>query len=268
MYREITIRSIDDLFPLLKERPFEHEIGRFRSNIVYHGTCNAAFRLTTSLQRNCKNRQRELEPSSLRNFSKYAASEDPGIDSSVWRQLIIGQHHGLPTRLLDWTYSPLIGLHFAVNDPNLDKMDRHDCIMWKIDVAELHALLPERYQAVLRDNQALIYTVKMLDELTQSLDQYDRDMGREAMLIVEPPSIDPRIINQYSYFSVVPHGITDVEEFLKTKTQNTVKYIIDRSVRWEVSDMLDQFNITERTIYPDLDGLTKMLARHYFVREM
>lgn len=267
MYREITIRSIDDLFPLLKERPFEDEIGRFRSNFVYHGTCNAAFRLTTSLQRNCKGRQQELEPSILRNFSKYAAAEDPGIDSSVWRQLIIGQHHGLPTRLLDWTYSPLIGLHFAVNDPNLDKMDRHECIMWKIDVAELHALLPERYQTVLRENQALIYTVRMLDELTQSLEQYDRDMGESAMLIVEPPSIDPRIINQYSYFSVVPHGITDVETFLKTRTQNTVKYVIDRTVRWEISDMLDQFNITERTIYPDLDGLTKMLTRHYFVRE-
>ena len=49
MYREIFIHSIDDLFPLLKERPFESDIGRFRSNFVYHGTCNAAFRLSTSL---------------------------------------------------------------------------------------------------------------------------------------------------------------------------------------------------------------------------
>ncbi len=267
MYREIFIHSIDDLFPLLKERPFESDIGRFRSNYVYHGTCNAAFRLSTSLQRNCKERQRELEPSILRNFSKYAASEDPSIDSSVWRQLIIGQHHGLPTRLLDWTYSPLIGLHFAVNDPNLDKMDKHECILWKIDVAELHAMLPERYQELLRRSQATICTIRMLDTLAGSLEEYDRDMGGNSMLIVEPPSIDQRIINQYSYFSIVPHGIADVEGFLKQRTQNTVKYIIDRQIRWEISDMLDQFNITERTIYPDLDGLTKMLARHYFVRE-
>ena len=251
MYQEIHIRSLDDLFPLLKERAYEGGIGRFRSNFVYHGTCNAAFRLSTSLQRNCKGRQAELEPSILRNFSKYAASDDPDIDRSVWRQLIIGQHHGLPTRLLDWTYSPLIGLHFAVNDPNLEKMDKHDCIMWKIDVAELHAMLPERYREVLRDEQALIYTVKMLG----------------AMLIMEPPSIDQRIINQYSYFSVVPHGMQDVEEYLKTRTANTVKYVIDRGLRWEISDMLDQFNITERTIYPELDGLTKMLARHYFVKD-
>ncbi len=267
MYREIYIRTLDDLFPLLKERQFEHEIGRFRSNFVYHGTCNAAFRLSTSLQRNCKGRQAELEPSILRNFSKYAASEDPDIERSVWRQLIIGQHHGLPTRLLDWTYSPLIGLHFAVNDPNLEKMDKHECILWKIDVAELHAMLPEHYQAVLRDDQALIYTVKMLDGLSPTLEQYDRDMGSDSLLIMEPPSIDQRIINQYSYFSVVPRGISDVEEFFQTRTQNVVKYIIARNIRWEISDMLDQFNITERTIYPELDGLTKMLARHYFVKE-
>ena len=94
MYQEIQIRSLDDLFPLLKERDYERTIGRFRSNFVYHGTCNAAFRLSTSLQRNCKGRQAELEPSILRNFSKYAASDDPDIDRSVWRQLIIGQHHG------------------------------------------------------------------------------------------------------------------------------------------------------------------------------
>ena len=267
MYQEIHIHSLDDLFPLLKERAYEGGIGRFRSNFVYHGTCNAAFRLSTSLQRNCKGRQAELEPSILRNFSKYAASDDPDIDRSVWRQLIIGQHHGLPTRLLDWTYSPLIGLHFAVNDPNLEKMDKHDCIMWKIDVAELHAMLPARYREVLAQEQALIYTARMLDGLCPTLEQYDRDMGEETMLIMEPPSIDQRIINQYSYFSVVPHGIRDVEDFLKTRTENTVKYVIDGAVRWEISDMLDQFNITERTIYPELDGLTKMLARHYFVKD-
>ncbi len=266
MYREIAIRTIDEMFPLLKERDFDPKIGRFRSNYVYHGTCSAAFRLTTSLQRNCKDLQDELEPSILRNFSKYAVAEDPGIEGSVWRQLIIGQHHGLPTRLLDWTYSPLIGLHFAVNDTNPEKMDKRDCILWKIDVGELHEKLPERYRTVLAKNQALLYTVNMLDSLVPSLEQYDLDMGSEAMLIVEPPSIDERIVNQYSYFSVVPHGITDVEAFLKEKTQNTVKYVIDRSIRWELSDMLDQLNITERTIYPDLDGLTKMLARHYYVR--
>ena len=36
------------------------------------------------------------------------------------------------------------------------------------------------------------------------LDKYDSDMNDSAMLLLEPPSIDQRIINQYSYFSIVP----------------------------------------------------------------
>ena len=39
-----------------------------------------------------------MEPVILRNFTKYATIEDPKLGESVWRQMIVGQHHGLPTR--------------------------------------------------------------------------------------------------------------------------------------------------------------------------
>ncbi|MBO4505452.1 MAG: hypothetical protein J5728_03410, partial [Lachnospiraceae bacterium] len=75
-----------------------------------------------------------------------------------------------------------------------------------------------------------------------------------------------RIVNQYSFFSLVPIEMTDIEGFLDEKTQNTVKYVIDKNLRWRVRDMLDQLNISERIVYPGLGGLSKWIARHYFVK--
>ena len=87
------------------------------------------------------------------------------------------------------------------------------------------------------------------------------------MVILEPPSKDQRIINQYSYFSVIPQDMKDIETFLDESTDNTVKYLIDKSVRWDLRDLLDQYNISERVMYPGLDGLSKWIARHYYVKD-
>lgn len=86
------------------------------------------------------------------------------------------------------------------------------------------------------------------------------------MVIVEPPSLDFRIVNQFSYFLVVPIDVDDVEEFLDKNTQNTIKYIINKDLRWRIRDMLDQLNVSERTMYPGFDGLSKWLGRYYFVK--
>ena len=66
--------------------------------------------------------------------------------------MILGQHHGLPTRLLDWSFSPLISLHFALTEDNLENLDKHDCVVWRVDIDELHSMLPERYQKVIESD--------------------------------------------------------------------------------------------------------------------
>ena len=61
----------------------------------------------------------------------------------------------------------------------------------------------------------------MLEKIVSEISDYDEKMGDTAMLLMEPPSIDQRIISQYSYFSIVPRGISDIEKFLAEKTSIT-----------------------------------------------
>ena len=222
----------------------------------------------TTLSRNCKGKERELENPILRNFAKYASIEDPELINSIWRQLIIGQHHGLPTRLLDWTYSPLIALHFATSGEDLWKSETKDGVIWEIDIEEFNSLLPFEYTDQLQKESAYLFTVDMLDKVVHRLEQYDIDMRDSAMVLIEPPSIDQRIINQYSYFSIVPQSMQDIEGFLGEYTNHTTKYIIDSSLKWRVRDMLDQLNINERIVFPGLDGIATWLKRHYYVKEI
>ncbi|MBP5605239.1 MAG: FRG domain-containing protein [Ruminiclostridium sp.] len=266
MIETIFIDSIEGIMKLISDQNFNKDINRLRSTYYYRGMPDANYKLTTSLRLNCKHLHKELEPSILRNFSKYACIEDPSVSSSIWKQMMIGQHHGLPTRLLDWTYSPLIALHFANSENNFDKLEKRDSVVWRLDMKDANLNLPSRYRAALQSRNSFIFSVDTLTSVVDSIEQYDIDMGSDSMVSIEPPSLDQRIINQYSFFSVIPSGMEDIEDFLETHTKHTIKYIISKDIRWSVRDMLDQFNICERILYPGLDGLSETLARHYFVR--
>ena len=263
----IQIKSIKDVIELLATCEYEEKIKRSRSNYLYRGLSSVDYHLITSLERNCKGESGKLEHALLRNFAKYALANHALTDNSVWAQLTIGQHHGLPTRMLDWTYSPLMALHFSVSESSFKCFSDHDSVIWAIHVPEMNELLPEKYREALNKEGAFFFTIDMLNSVTTNLNDYDSDMKtKKAMVLLEPPSIDQRIINQYSYFSIIPQGLGNIEEFLGQNTKKTKKYIIDKNVRWEIRDLLDTLNINERIVYPGLDGVAAWLKRHYYVQ--
>ena len=266
MIKDVWVKTVEDLMPLLTEQDYRWDLDRHRNSYLYRGMPNSDYKMVTSLRRCCKEKQRVLEPAILGNFAKYAVQEDETVALSFWYCMICGQHNGLPTRLLDWSHSALTALHFATTEDNLEEMDDHDCVVWRVDMAELNGLLPGRYREELDQARTTIFTVPMLRRVTESLEQYDRDMENKAMVIVEPPSINRRIISQYSFFSIVPMDMEDIEGFLEARTEHTVRYIIDRKLRWRARDMLDQLNISERMFFPGLEGLSKWIARHYYVK--
>ncbi len=273
--KTIKVSHIEQVVELLHQQEFDGELGRHRSHFIYRGLPDVSFELKTSLQRNCKDKKAFLEHHILDNFAKYSAMEAPGMEDSVWSTMIIGQHHGLPTRLLDWSNSPLMAMHFATSEANMDMMDQRDCVIWRVDVLKINERLPKEYQAQIEKYSQRIFTVKMLNELFDNngpyksvLEKYDLDMGDDKMVILEPPSIDMRIANQYSSFAVIPSGMDNIEKVLTSMEDGVIKYIIDKNLRWEIRDLLDHSNINERVVYPGLDGIATWIGRHYFVRNM
>ncbi len=267
MIKTVVVDSIDGVMKMISDSSYNDKINRLRSSYYFRGMPDKKFKITTSLRRNCKDLSAKIEPSILRNFTKYAIGMDPTLAASVWKQMMVGQHHGLPTRLLDWTRSPLIALHFANSENDFDKLDKRDSVVWRIDMQETNRLLPPKYVEALDKESAFVFSIDSLSKIAPTIEQYDADMGSSAFVNIEPPSVDQRIINQYSFFSIIPSGITDIEAFLDANTQNTVRFIIKKEIRWDVRDLLDQYNVGDRILYPGLDGLSRSLARHYFVKQ-
>ena len=274
----IEYNDLEQVNNLFWSQSHDANIDRYRSNSVFRGIPNVNYHLATSFHRNCGRYNEAIEEALLRNFAKYAVIGDDSINKSIWKQLTLGQHHGLPTRLLDWTYSPLIAMHFATSAEGFGDMDKNDAVIWEIDICEMNEKMHKDYRKVLSDSSAYIMTIDMLDKLSEkrgfeAIKEYDRYMGSEAMLLIEPPSVDQRIISQFSYFSIVPSEMENrdddlgIEEFLETTT-STKKHVISSSLKWRIRDMLDQNNINERTVYPGLDGLSQWLKRYYYVKRI
>lgn len=277
MIKYVDITNMSEVLDMISDQPYDERNHRHRGYYLYRGLPDPTFDLETSLQRNCREKSDFLELNILNNFIKYTATESDDDYNNIWRSMIIGQHHGLPTRLLDWTHSPLVGLHFAVSNNNLDDLDSKDSIIWRIDIEQLHSLLPANFQDIMVEKEMLseneikekrvmkVFSVDMLNKVVDSLKAYDEALNKSTMVVLEPPSIDPRIVNQYSFFTVVPSQM-NIMDFFETCPFDVYKYTIKANLKWHIRDFLDEANISERTIYPGLDGICQWLKRHYYVK--
>ena len=93
--------------------------------------------------------------------------------------------------------------------------------------------------------------------------EFDALANEPFVAFLEPPSLDERIINQFALFSLLSGPSTRFDTWLEAHPQAWRKIILPAELKWEVRDKLDQANITERVLYPGLDGLSRWLKRYY-----
>jgi hypothetical protein len=241
--------------------------------MAYRGVERVEYSLTNSLTR-LGLPYPGMERNVLRQFQKYA-HRDIVDRNGDWHWLSVAQHHGLPTRLLDWTFSPLVALHFAVADP--EKYPDKPAAVWMVNYTEAHRLLLKRDTDVLRHHGGAIFSVDALAESFKGLDELDGSVSAAhpgtIAVFFEPNTIDDRIANQFAFFSALSDPWMPFEEWLAqdhVKNMVTAKKVIispgkrsdpKSNLKWEIRDRLDQSNINERVLFPGLDGLCKWLAR-------
>lgn len=244
---------------LLFDGSWTPSINRHRAPFAYRGISVSEQGLETSLMR-LGGPYQELEKHLLRNFRKYAHDIEENTANSVWNWLTIAQHHGLPSRLLDWSYSPLVALHFATVD--LDAYDR-DGAVWKVNYHDCVEQLPRRLRTALDEVGGNVFTVEILADTVNTLEEFDLLSRDDFFIFLEPQSMDARIVNQFALFSIASNPTVSLDQLVTTTGVTTEKIVIPASIKWEVRDRLDQSNITERVLFPGLDGLSSWLKRHY-----
>lgn len=231
--------------------------------VWFRGQCNSNDTLIPSVFRERKDHNKNTytfnEQQMMYEFMYRAGQIDNGVPESkeYAKWLPIMQHYGLPTRLLDWTLAPLVALYFSLTDLNTDGA------IWCINPKKL--------------NEPLIGSIippidyRSTSYLVSSAFSKDKDdQCRPYIMACTCIGSYLRMFTQQANFTIHSKKLKDLTE-IETAQNFLYKIIINKEIKYELSEYLRMMGITDDYIYPDLEhiasSIKNMVTSRYYNKD-
>ena len=237
----------------------------------FRGAGKTTHRLIPTLYRHRTLRNlNELQSLEQRLMTRFKQRSLPFLTRALedsWDMLFFMQHYGVPTRLLDWTENPFIGLYFAVTSAPFSSKTKggitkltfsSDASLWVLDpvVWNKHALRHQSYdRGILTADDEAIQGYKPLTKFS--------DMNVLPVALYGSHN-SPRIVAQRGAFTIFGQKTEGMEQAFDTEefpADSLLKIVLERAVLPNFRKSLHNYGITESVVYPDLEGLAREIRR-------
>lgn len=242
----------------------------------YRGAGDSAYKLLPSLfrhkGRSGKKAMSELESDLNETFRmrSFPYTEAFRWTDHAWDQLFFMQHYRVPTRLLDWSGSPLVSLHFALTSgATLENgKPKTDAAVWVLDPVAWN-------KAVYSDTG---FEGGILSPRDARLSRYSTEEVYQSTTNIPPVALrgahnSARIVAQQGYFTIFGPESTAMEDiYLGQKSAAgarvfpddcLVKFVVPKERIPTLKEEMFSLGIAETAIYPDLEGLALELKRTF-----
>jgi hypothetical protein len=207
--------------------------------LICRGVADKRYTLSPSIARHRREQTggnvTTLEKSLLDEFMRLSLRELEFVPDSEFEWVFLAQHHGLPTRLLDWSTNPLVGLYFAV--------ERHD--------DRDGTLYLTRQQVT---DQYELFDFRTADVLKKSVFAIQQKQGH--FIFVRPKYKDRRYYNQASVFSCPARPY---EELTPELLGNLEMLTVPGALKPQLRARLSMLGVSASFIYPGLDGIASQV---------
>jgi hypothetical protein len=256
---QYNIRDIKDW------KEFKNFVDNLSFDWIFRGQANSNWTLKTSLERtNFIQKYSGIETSFLSDFQRAAGNflNEKEIPTTIIEWLALMQHHGAPTRLVDFTKSPYTASYFAFEqiDDNVESV-----AIWGIDTSVVTNKLVEYLLDSFREDFIKSH-YQISHEIFEKLFLFN---DKECIVPIEPFYMNKRYYLQQSFFlssgNAVEPFMSQFDFLDNDKFIPIIKFILTRDLQNEVLIDLEKMNINRATLFPDLDGYARSLKVKYSI---